>query len=308
MCRKNCFRRERLEEKKLTEQKYWEKIYEHDNPTVDALPPEKNTDEKKRSIKQIFKQIFKKILGKNILDKMHRYADYLQWEVLYPKYLTDKRGQSLVEIGSAPGEHLVRLQKRFGLIPYGIEYTENGVRANRQIFEKNGVPSDQVIAGDFFSSEIQSKYKEHFDIVLSRGFLEHFENPKEVIDQHLNVLKPGGLLIVMIPNFRKFNYLLMRLLNPELMAVHNLKIMEKKTFESLFPSDALEKKECKYFGTLFLGLAFVQQGSLRFFIVNQLKNIQILLNFFFRLLFGKKGFETRFFSPYLLYIGKKKVR
>jgi 2-polyprenyl-3-methyl-5-hydroxy-6-metoxy-1,4-benzoquinol methylase len=37
--------------------------------------------------------------------------------------------------------------------------------------------------------------------VISFGFIEHFDNPENVIQKHLDLLKPGGILIVGVPNF-----------------------------------------------------------------------------------------------------------
>jgi 2-polyprenyl-3-methyl-5-hydroxy-6-metoxy-1,4-benzoquinol methylase len=70
-------------------------------------------------------------------------------------------GAKVVEVGSAPGEHLVRLKQRFGLTP-----------------------------------------REAFDVVLSGGFIEHFTDVAAIVQKHLQLLKPGGRLVVMIPNLK----------------------------------------------------------------------------------------------------------
>lgn len=51
-----------------------------------------------------------------------------------------------------------------------------------------------------------------FDIVFSIGLLEHFRNPKDVINEQLRVLKPGGIIIsYIVPKFKskvqeKYNF------------------------------------------------------------------------------------------------------
>ena len=45
-----------------------------------------------------------------------------------------------------------------------------------------------------------------FDIVYSMGLIEHFENPTEVIDEHIRLLNKEGFLIILIPNFNNSLY------------------------------------------------------------------------------------------------------
>ena len=103
-------------------------------------------------------------------------------------------GAAVVEIGSAPGEHLVRLSETFGLVPYGIEYSAAGVEVNRAVFAARGLDPENVIQMDFFSDECLLSCRERFDVVVSRGFIEHFADAAQVVDRHLELLKPGGLV------------------------------------------------------------------------------------------------------------------
>jgi 2-polyprenyl-3-methyl-5-hydroxy-6-metoxy-1,4-benzoquinol methylase len=41
--------------------------------------------------------------------------------------------------------------------------------------------------------------------LVSWGLIEHFTDTESVISAHVNLLKPGGILIVSIPNLRGFN-------------------------------------------------------------------------------------------------------
>ena len=42
---------------------------------------------------------------------------------------------------------------------------------------------------------------EYFDVVFSAGVVEHFTDPTEVIRIHLELMKNGGFLIIMMPNY-----------------------------------------------------------------------------------------------------------
>jgi SAM-dependent methyltransferase len=38
-----------------------------------------------------------------------------------------------------------------------------------------------------------------FDVAFSQGLIEHFKNPLSVVSEHKRILKPGGILIINVP-------------------------------------------------------------------------------------------------------------
>src|SRR5262245_10376066 len=69
-------------------------------------------------------QTVKRLIGSETLQKMSGYDDYLLWDVILPKYVPRLNGAKAVEIGSAPGEYIVRFGKNHDCEPHGIEYSE----------------------------------------------------------------------------------------------------------------------------------------------------------------------------------------
>jgi SAM-dependent methyltransferase len=248
----------------------------------------------------------KNLVGQRLLATTQSYDDHQIWNVLYPRFMP-RPGATVVEIGSAPGEHLVRLRERFGLVPYGIEYSASGVEVNRALFAARGLDPAHVIPMDFFSEECRARYREHFDVVVSRGFIEHFKDPAGVVDRHLELLKPGGLLIVTIPNLRGLNHGLTRLFHPELLPMHNLQIMARDPFLGLFDPDRVEALDCAYVGTFSFYLFSVTPGSRLAPVLWAAMKAQVLLNATFRACFGDRGAENRFTSPQLFFAGRKKA-
>ena len=246
-----------------------------------------------------------KLLGQRIVAYTRSYDDYLLWEVIYKSYLPEIAGAKALEIGSAPGDYLVRLNQEFGVIPYGIEYTESGAELNRRIFTSSGLNPANIICANFFSEAFQSQHKEYFDIVVSRGFIEHFDNVEEVIEKHLALLKPGGHLIISVPNFRGVYYIWLRLFRKKVLAMHNLSVMQKREFIKLFRARGLSTLFCGYYGMFSLNHLHAAPDSPLRFITAYLHNLQKLFNLLFRLAFAHKGMESRFFSPYLLFMGVK---
>ena len=234
------------------------------------------------------------------------FSDYFLWQVILPRYLPKIPGQKVIEIGSAPGNFLIKLSKQYGYIPYGVEITDSGVALNKEVFRRFGTNPDNVIHADFMSSEFHEKYKEHFDIVVSRGFIEHFTDVHDVLAKHLSLLKKGGCLIVSIPNIRGVNRFLANFFNKDIVKIHNLSIMDAKIFSGLFENDSLKKVFCDYYGIFSSYLFNTPEGSsFSRFLLFFCRAFQRILNPILRILSERVNLNSRFFSPYLLYIGIK---
>jgi 2-polyprenyl-3-methyl-5-hydroxy-6-metoxy-1,4-benzoquinol methylase len=209
----------------------------------------------------------------------------------------------VIEIGSAPGEFLKECHARFGFDPYGVEYSSVGARVNQQNFRSWGLDPNHVYQADFFADDFQLAHRAQFDVVVSRGFIEHFTDLRPVIDAHMNLLKPEGVLVIIIPNLSGLNYMLGWLLIRDLYPLHNLNLMRKDAFGSIFTRADLYILFCGYVGGIDLGI--IDRGSDHFvYRVNRL--IQWGLNVVFNA-FSMHVPETRYTSPYLLYIGRKRA-
>lgn len=281
--------------RRLTEKEFWNAVYLHENVSQRIPGLEKG---RKPKWKQWLKQH---------LDSYWRdYSDYQEWDVIYESHLPKTSGLKVLEIGSAPGTNLVRLHQTFGYEPYGVEYAEAGANLNRAVFSQHGLNPNNIIRADAFSEEFLAQYEGHFDLVVSRGFIEHFTELKPVIDAHLRLLKLGGKLIVTIPRLTGVPHWLFRIFNPSVIPMHNLNIMNRTSFASLFQCGELQTHHCDYYGTFKAHVCGAEQlsGS-KATIMNLLIKVQLALNVLFRLLFGKHGAESSAFSPYLIFIGTK---
>jgi SAM-dependent methyltransferase len=280
---------------RLTDKDYWEELYQTAPTSVNSLP------------KSARKRLLKKLVGPRLMDLLSAYDDYLLWRGVFPRYLpAGGKGSSIVEIGSAPGDFMVRFAKTFGSQPFGVEYTSHGAELNRRTFATAGLDPQNVIEADFFSDEFLEANRDRFDIVISRGFIEHFDDVEEVISRHVALLRPGGLLMVLIPNLRGIYYWWTSIFNPGQLPLHNLDIMRLPRFRALFQGLPLEQLHCSYFGTFSFWL-FTAPPEARW--INRLIRLLLLaqrgLNLIFRLIFGGRGCESATLSPNLLFIGRK---
>lgn len=151
----------------------------------------------------------------------------------------------VLEVGCAPGKWLAFFCKSFGMKPSGIEYSQTGMEATIQNFKLLNLPVDEILTGDFF----EIKGVPRFDLVMSFGFIEHFDNPNSVIERHLDWVKPGGKLVLGIPNFNGIYRPIQQILDPSLLDKHNLTIMNLDYFRGLEKILPISLNSARYIGS-----------------------------------------------------------
>jgi SAM-dependent methyltransferase len=269
---------------KLTDQAYWDSVWQREPAAADRSPS----------------------LLAGIKGMLTEYNDDVLWNELYPRLLPRSTEMKALEVGSAPGHLLLRFHESFGYIPYGVEYSDTGAELNRETFKGHGLDPDNVIHADFFASEFQDHYRASFDVVLSHGFIEHFRDVRDVVRRHVELLKPGGYLVITIPRFRGIYYPWMRLFQAEDLARHNLDIMKRDQFAAAFEDQGLSPRFCGYYGSIALK-RFVFDSSTR--LARELEKLlvrtQKLTDVFYRFVVTSPGVQSELFSPYLIYVGTR---
>lgn len=205
----------------------------------------------------------------------------------------------VLEVGCAPGKWLAFMAEEYGLKPHGIEYSEAGMSATVKNFQLLELAYGRIQTGDFF----QIMPDRHFDVVMSFGFIEHFSEVDPVIDLHMQWLKPGGILILGVPNFRGIYYFLQRLLDKSILDKHNLEIMCPEFFYQLADRSKLKPILVSYIGSFEPSLPISSLGRSSF--------LQLMIRgclWLARLIRRLKVFDSingRFFSSYILAVYKK---
>lgn len=101
-----------------------------------------------------------------------------------------KDGMKLLEPGCGRGEHL-RLFKELGLDVYGLDLSP----------EAPSLAKDLNISVCDLELESLPYPDNHFDVIYSKSFLEHLREPSTFLKEAYRVLKPGGLLLSMVPDW-----------------------------------------------------------------------------------------------------------
>jgi 2-polyprenyl-3-methyl-5-hydroxy-6-metoxy-1,4-benzoquinol methylase len=161
----------------------------------------------------------------------------------YVKYLP--QNGNLIEIGGFPGLYAGYFKKRFNYNVSILDYI-----IHPELIEKveklYSLPSNSIncIKKDFFEFVSSERY----DVVCSFGFIEHFEDIRDVISRHIDLLKPKGILLITIPNLRGLNGLVQRIFDPQNLYSHNIECMKLSNINRILLSFKLHSFEIKYIG------------------------------------------------------------
>lgn len=123
----------------------------------------------------------------------------------------------LLEVGCARSEWLPYFAQRYPVTVTGLDYSEPGCAAEREVLRRAGVSGD-VIHADLFDPPAETLGA--FDAVLSFGVVEHFEDTTGCIEAIGHFARPGGIVVTTIPNMTGFVGLLQRVVNPAVFAIH----------------------------------------------------------------------------------------
>lgn len=143
-------------------------------------------------------------------------------ELLLPLYflLTKKRvllnhiphfkpGGRLLDVGCSWGRYLRQMQQ-LGWGVYGLEYNPSATNKARSLLN---VEEDQIQNNVIEEAEFPDSY---FDVIQLSMVLEHLHHPMKALKKIHKMLKPGGQLIISVPNingievklYKKYSYTL----------------------------------------------------------------------------------------------------
>lgn len=163
---------------RLSDEFAWEKTSEIERQAREHREPVK------QGLSRAWKQFRQKVIKRNKLPE------------LINKYIP---GGRVLDIGCAAGGLLASLPAKYE--PHGIEVsTDLAKQASAVVNPRGGsIMHDNALNG------IQKLPENHFDGVLMSAFLEHEVEPSGLMAGVARVLKPGGVVIIKVPNYGSVN-------------------------------------------------------------------------------------------------------
>ncbi|VEN74501.1 conserved hypothetical protein [Candidatus Desulfarcum epimagneticum] len=101
-----------------------------------------------------------------------------------------KKGNKILDVGCGRGEFLK------GFIDCGLD----GYGLDQSIVSKSVCPDTEVLQVDLANEPFPYE-DDFFDIVFSKSVLEHFYYPEKIVHEMYRILKPGGIVITMVPDW-----------------------------------------------------------------------------------------------------------
>jgi len=109
----------------------------------------------------------------------------------------DPRGARILEVGAGSGRDSLDLQRR-GATVWVADYTPSALHLIRR---QEGGPQLRPVCGNAFQLPFPDG---SFDAVFHQGLLEHFRNPLDMVRENARILKPGGVLLIDVP--QRYHY------------------------------------------------------------------------------------------------------
>ena len=159
-------------------------------------------------------------------------------------------GASVLEIGAGNSEWLVFLASAFPTSKFaGLDYSAAGCERLRARLHSVGAHS-RVVNADAFAPPPDLLHA--FDVVISFGVVEHFDDLSAVLNSFSRYLKPGGAMFTLIPNMAGTIGALAKRLNPLVYEMHNPHDLE--SFVRGHERASLRVENAGYLGTTDFGV------------------------------------------------------
>jgi 2-polyprenyl-3-methyl-5-hydroxy-6-metoxy-1,4-benzoquinol methylase len=144
-----------------------------------------------------------------------------------------KPGDRVLEIGCAPGKVLAWVAGVLNAEVTGIDYSKQGIEFSQILFQALKLRGD-LRYENLFETTLA---KGSFDLVYSLGVIEHFDDPRDIVERHVLLCRPGGHVIMAVPNYGCLYGSVQRWFDPENLKIHNLRIMQLSALRDLAPNN-----------------------------------------------------------------------
>lgn len=104
---------------------------------------------------------------------------------------------TVLEMGAGGSRVLPYVGRKFGCKVFGSDFSLTGCRLLGANLALQGLHR-ATVCEDLFQSSLRAGT---FDLVFSSGLIEHFEDTSAVVAEHLRAVRPGGRLVLIVPNF-----------------------------------------------------------------------------------------------------------
>lgn len=126
-------------------------------------------------------------------------------------------GSRLLEVGCGGSIWLPYFAREHGFKVTGLDYSEQGCAAAEHVLKRDGAEG-RVVCGDMFDPPADMVGA--FDMVTSIGVVEHFTSTSEAVAACARFLRPGGVMMTIIPNLAGLSGIGLKYFNRKVYDIH----------------------------------------------------------------------------------------
>ena len=130
--------------------------------------------------------------------------------------LPNLRGKRVLEVGCCPGRWMVYFARQHGASVAGIDYAPQACDITRRNLQLHGLEAP-CFHGD---ARDPAPDVGRYDLAFSMGVVEHYDDPREILRAHADLVVPGGTVAVTMPNYAGLHGMLLRRYNREAYQQH----------------------------------------------------------------------------------------
>jgi SAM-dependent methyltransferase len=237
-----------------------------------------------------------------------RYSEY-RFAKLFERALENERRRDIkvLEVGCGGSRWMPLFYRELKVKGvFGFDYSQIGCRVTQANLEFLGAQeaARRVVCGDIFNPPFK---EESFDVVYSLGFIEHFEHPDDILKLMAGLLKPGGLLITVVPNYVGLTGRVAERVDPNMYRIHRKITLEE--FAAWHRALKLGLVKIGYFGSFSLTASVIwshfERRSPAHKICSRILTRVINVGITLPLRVIPLEMESRLFSPHLAAVARK---
>ena len=171
------------------------------------------------SERNFWEDFYRRRENKAYLPNPNRSRNHFELDLIFKSFLRPDSSTKLLELGAGDSIWLPYFAKNFRFKVYGIDYSPKGcemAKVNLELAEVEG----EVICADFF--QLDEKWNGYFDIIISFGVIEHFEDPSMICGLIKRLLKKNGLVITVVPNTASLLMRFQKFVDEEVYRTHKI--------------------------------------------------------------------------------------
>lgn len=225
------------------------------------------------------------------LDRYYELGDLVE------AFLLQKSIRTAIELGGFPGYYATLLRKHHGVSTTLLDYFVHPPLIHA-LLKANDLSPDaiQVIEADVFSFTPTTTY----DLVISCGLIEHFEDLEDILTRHLAFIPSGGHVLITLPNFQGINGWIQKTFDRENYDKHNIQIMDRGILQQAAEKVGMQEVKVYYFRRFSVWLEKENEQPL--WVRLMVKIIWLIGKVLTRLV----PIDSRLGSPYLVLEAKKR--